>query len=554
MNTRERKLNKASELHLNPFWTLGATTRDDRRRIVELAEERSLKLDPALCQKARSDLTNPRMRLTVEMSWLPGVSPKKAFQLAKQIISDPMSARAESGLPSLAHANLLAASFAAVDGNDDPEKISEYIQEIATLVEELSGEEIMRDINEDRAVAGFPEIKALDQIEEVLKERKRYYRDTIKNTLKRLPPKKLVATMTITVESVTDEGEYHAPELIDDLVDGYEVEAQPFLQREAENVLKLVQAARDAAKGGEVAVKPVVDKLETVVRNWDMVAQPIQVSAKARGLEHEGSQTLAYSIRSLAIDLFNEHNMLSESQRITGFLQEVFAELPAVLERVEKDAQDLGDIFNNRKQSEVDKKEWEKSIFYSAEIGLVFKETLKIDACGVTWKNKTYRLQDINRVRWGAVRNSINGIPTGTDYTIAFGDNSSEAVVLTKKEDIYSNFIEKLWKSVGFGIMSSYLESLKSGKEVYIGQAQILDAGPILIRHKMFSSNEKVECSWSQVKIWSYNGDFFIGLDGDDKVNVSVSYMNTPNTHFLEQIIRMAFKKPGLRRLSELLT
>lgn len=554
MNSRERRLKQASELHLNPFWIIGATTRDDRRRIVELAEERSLKLDHALCQKARSDLTNPRTRLTVEMSWLPGVSPKKAFQLAKQIIADPISARAESGLPSLAHANLLAASFAAVDGDDDPEHIAEYMQEIAALVDELSVDEIIRDINEDRAVAGFPEIKSVDQVEEELKERKRYYRDTIKMALKRLPSNKLVETMTITVEVATENGEYHAPELIDDLVDSYEVEAQSFLQRESENVLKLVQATRDAASGGELAVKPMVDKLEEVIKNWDKVAQPIQVSAKARGLEHEGSQTLAYSIRSLAIDLFNEYKMLSQSQRITGFLQEIFAELPEVLERVEKDAQDLDEIFENRKQSELDKKEWERSISYSAEIGIVFKDLLRINASGVTWKDKTYRLQDINRVRWGAVRNSVNGIPTGTDYTIAFGDNYSEAVIQTRKEDIYSNFIEKIWKAVGSEIMTSYLESLKSGNEIIVGQVRIRDEGPVLIRNKIFSSNENIICSWSQVKIWSYNGDFCIGLSGDDKVRVSVSYMHTPNTHFLEQLIRMAFKKPGLRRLSELLT
>ena len=51
-----------------PFAVLGATPHDTRKRIVELAEERSLELDPAVCQKARSDLTNPRTRLTAELA------------------------------------------------------------------------------------------------------------------------------------------------------------------------------------------------------------------------------------------------------------------------------------------------------------------------------------------------------------------------------------------------------------------------------------------------------------------------------------------------------
>jgi hypothetical protein len=246
---------KETALHRNAFWLLGATTRDDRRRTVELAEEKSLELDHDTCQKARSDLTIPRNRLGVEMAWLPGVSPRKAVQLAGQVLQDPMSVRTESGLPSLAHANLMAAAFEAVDANDDAEDIAEFIQEMAYLVDDLSVDGVMRDINEDRAVSGFPEVKTEDQVEAELAERKRYFRNAIKDALNRLSPSSLIDAMTLAVDSVTAGGEDHAPELIDELVDSYEVETQGFLQKEAENVHKLIKAARDSAKSGEGAVK-----------------------------------------------------------------------------------------------------------------------------------------------------------------------------------------------------------------------------------------------------------------------------------------------------------
>ena len=73
---------KQTVLHKNSFWLLGVTVRDDKRRIIEMSEEKSLELDHELCQKAQSDLTSPRKRLEVEMAWLPGVSPRKAMQLA----------------------------------------------------------------------------------------------------------------------------------------------------------------------------------------------------------------------------------------------------------------------------------------------------------------------------------------------------------------------------------------------------------------------------------------------------------------------------------------
>src|SRR3546814_6121751 len=82
-------------------------------------------------------------------------------------------------------------------------------------------------------LSGFPEVRALDQIEAELAERKRYYRSAIKDALDRLPPTTLVQVMTDTVEEVTLGGEDHAPELIDDLVDSYEVETQGFLDRKS---------------------------------------------------------------------------------------------------------------------------------------------------------------------------------------------------------------------------------------------------------------------------------------------------------------------------------
>lgn len=544
---------KSTTIHQTPFAILGVTTRDDRRRIVELAEEKSLELDHDLCQKARSELTNPRTRLSAELAWLPGISPRKASQFLEALLDDPMAVRGESGLPALAHLNLLAAAFEAVDSEHDPEDLASFIQEVAYIMDELDPEDVLRDINEDRAVSGFPEVRALDQIEAELAERRRYYRSAIKDALDRLSPMLLVEVMTDTVDGVTSGGESHAPELIDELVDSYEVETQGFLQKEAENVQKLIKAARDSASSGEAAVKPYVDKLDAVARNWDKVAQPIQLSAKARGIDHEASRDLAYEIRSLAIDLFNTHDMLTQSHRLTGLLQELFAELPEVSERVEQDADALADIFHERKQAVARRDQWAREITYRAEIGVIFKDVLSISPDGISWKGQTFPLEAITRVRWGGVRHSVNGVPTGTTYTIAFGDKRTEAIVELKKEDVYTKFIDKLWRAVCVRLLGEMLEALKSGRDLYFGDVLIQDDGIALVKRKFLGSNERVLCSWGQVNIWNADGSFCIGSKNDKKTSAAFSYIHVANTHILEQIIRMAFKKPGLRRLSDLL-
>lgn len=541
-----------SSLKQSPFYLLGVTTRDDRRRIVAIAEERSLDIDSAASQKARSDLAHPRTRLTAEVAWLPGVSPNRAAHLVGLALCDPASLRTEKGLPSLAYANLLAETLEHVRGEDDPSNVASFIDEIAELVGQLSADEVARDINEDRAVAGFPEVKA-ENVEAELADRKRYFRDAIKAALNRMSPAGLVETMTLAVDGATDGGEEHAPELLDELVDSYEVEAQGFLQAEAENIEKLIRNIREAANRGEGAVSPIVAKLETVVRNWDRVAQPIQLSAKARGIDHDPSNIIAFAVRSLAVDLFNEHGMLALANRITALLQDVFAELPQLSERVAEDSEALEAIVTKRKEAEKERQKWERELTYSVKIGTFSKSVLAISPDGVWWGNQHYSLDAVTRIRWGAVRKTVNGIPAGTTYTVAFGDNRSEAAAEFSQEDIFGNFIERLWRGVGVRLLVAFLGALRAGQQLRFGDAVVGDSGIILTKHKFFSSNEQVPCTWSQVHIWTADGSFFVGAKLDKKAYVGLSYISSPNTHVLEHAIRAAFKKPGMRKLSDIL-
>jgi hypothetical protein len=540
-------------LQTSAFAVLGVTTRDSRKCIVDRAEERSLAVDPDICQKARSDLTNPRTRLTAEIAWLPGVSPRKAEQLIRNLSTDPIAIRSESGLPTLARLNLFAAAFEAVDGSHDADDLADFIVEAAFLADELSPENVLRDINEDRSVSGFPEVRALDLVEAELAERKRYYRNSIKGALDKLPSSTLVGVMTQIADDVTSGGEDHAPGLIDDLVDSYEVETQSLLQKEAETIQKLIKSARDNAGSGEAAVKPYVDKIDTVTRNWDRIAQPIQLSSKARGIDHDASRQLAYEIRSLAIDLYNKHKMLAHAQKLTVLLQELFAEVPEILARVQEDSEALEDIFRQRKQAAARNAEWEREITYRAEIGVIFKDVLSISPKGIVWKERTYPLDSIKQVRWGAISHSVNGIPTGTNYTIAFGGANYEAVIELRKQDTYRAFIGKLWRAVGSRLVTEMLESLQVGKNLRFGDALVHDNGISLVKRHLFSANETVRCTWDQVHVWSANGSFYIGSKRDRKLNAGVSYIQDSNAHVFEQVIRMALDKPGMSRLSDLL-
>jgi hypothetical protein len=391
-----------------------------------------------------------------------------------------------------------------------------------------------------------------------IRERRHYYRQVIKSALDKLSSEDLVEAVTVAVESATDDGEKHGPILIDDLVDSYEVEAQAFLEKEEENISILVEKIRTEADAGkqDSVLLPIVNELIKIVKNWDTVAQPIQVSTKSRGLNHEDSQRVAVSVRGLAIHLFNEHDKLDLTKRLTNMLQEVFAEVVDVADLIGEDATTLDELAEQRvrliEDAKKQAKEWREEITYEADVGAIFKDILSISPEGIEWKGRRWDFDSITRVRWGGTRNSFNGIPTGTTYNIFFGNDYDYSSFELKKQNVYSNFIDRLWKTVGIRLLTEYLVGLRDGKKYEFGSTVMSDLGMEFERMNLFSSNQRVFCRWDELVIWDGAGVFGIRKKEDKKLSATFSYTNEDNIHVIEAAIRMFWKRGG-DRLSSLL-
>jgi len=336
----------------NPFHVLGASPRDDRRRIMELADERSLLLDSHEVAEARANLTNPRKRLAAEVAWLPGIGPKRADEMLSLVESAPDGLLTVDKLSSIARANLLSAGLAQLP-NASADDLVQWILDLSRALATVDSDELRAIINEERIVSGFPEIHDIAAVETEIEQRRRHYGRVIKSALDNLPPKQLIYAVTVVVELATDGGEKHGPILVADLVESYEVEAQEFLDKEEENIRALAERLREAvdAERHDSVIAPMVDQLSQVVRNWDTVAQPIQVSAQSRGLDHDASHRVAGLVRGLAIHSYNEHERLDISQQLTSLLQEVFAEVGDVAEQTAEDADALAELAERRKLS-----------------------------------------------------------------------------------------------------------------------------------------------------------------------------------------------------------
>ena len=546
------------ELLTNPFFTLDATMRDDRRRIMDLAEAKSLVSDEAAVRDARAILTNPRRRVAAEIGWLPGLGPKRISEAMSVLTLEPARVRDLESLPSLARANLLADGLTSVVESLSQHELVLWIAELAGAHGEIEAKETITVVNEERSVAGFPEISDPQVVDVELESRHQYYRRAIRDALDKLSPSCLLEVVTATVEQETESGCQQAPILIDDLVDSFEVGAQEFLEKEKQNIAVLIRRVRSAVEpdGEHNQLDRLVSQLETVVRNWDRVAQPIQVSARSRGSSHDLSQKVAGEMRGLAVDLVNEYGLVDVSRRLTALQQEVFAEVDQVVEQSEEDASALDEIAEQRTQFlaelEARAESWKREITYEADVGVMFKSRLRISPDGVEWKGSKIALEEIQRVRWGGTRHSVNGIATRTTYSIFVGGESGGTRIELGKQEVYSAFVERLWKAAGVRLMTQMLENLRAGKRYRFGSAIVADCGVELERRKLLSANERVPCGWPELSIGNRAGTFYIARKDDEEVVEELAYQEVDNVHILEAALRLFWNSGGLR-LSDLL-
>ena len=530
-------------MHLleNSFYLLGATPRDDKGRLMELSDEKSLVDESGLINDARMMLSNPGKRVSCEISWLAGISPKQANSIIDTIVKDPgqiFQELQENALPPLPATNVLASAMTDLPEGITGLELSKWIIGLSEFHDEINTEDLMVVLNEEREISRFSAINDLSRIEDALADQRNYYKQVIKSALNKLPPKELVLAVTKSVEDTTSLGLHQGSIIIDQMVDSFEVESQQFLEKETKNVEVIVKRILDSAKietHRESIIPKLVTELEKVLRNWDFVAQPMQVSCRSKGVRHELSHEVADNVRSLALDLFNTHDMLDTSKRITLLQKEVFAEVDHVLEQSTIDENALKDIALERESSVQDAQRWNSEITYEAELGIaLFKKKLRISPNGVEFKGKQFSLSDIVAVRWGGTKKD-----NGSECSITIRTRIDSILIETTNEHVYSSFIERLWKAVGVRLLTEFLDLVDTGECYPFGSSRVCDTGIELSKSKIFGADEKRFFSWSQVKAYSSSGFFIFSSTVDPKFNVQLSYEHQDNIHVLSTAIKL---------------
>ncbi len=330
------------DLLKNPFHILGATPRDNRSRIMDLADTQSLLSDPDECREARAILTNPRNRVAAEVAWLPGVDPALANALLERLRTPNQSLLNTSGLMPIARANLFVAGFSHLP-NLEAANVDEWILVVAEAAEAINPEIVYTTLNADRKIANFPEITASSVIRSEIQNQKKYYSQILSKAIENLSIPVRAQILTRVVGTATGNGNHQCPALIENLVISYELRVQDTLKKKQNIIETQCQKLRTLVGSGEIdtVVTSTLRQLLNSLKEWDALAQPIQLTKKTTGQRHDDSSKIADNLRNLAIDLFNEYHKYEISSQIVNTLQTVFAEVPEIAEAIDKDIKAL---------------------------------------------------------------------------------------------------------------------------------------------------------------------------------------------------------------------
>ncbi|MGJ4950702.1 hypothetical protein [Bradyrhizobium sp. HKCCYLS20291] len=323
-------------LHRNSFHVLGATPRDPAVRLFALSEDPEMAADALARRSACARLINPRIRLEAELGWLPGVSEQQASLVALWLDRleevDPAAA-----LPPLALANLIAAGM---EERRSPMGRSAVVLEslrLASATDLIDLDDLLNDINSDRAAAGILAVPNVDVLNRALPAQRRYHVRVIRDLLDTLPTSELIEAVVEVVAQSTQHGSRQAPLLVSDLVDAYEREAQKFAAGEMANADRLIARIRTEAAQRDSLMTTTIDALGRVASNWTRVMKPMQLLQRANGVDHATSRELALRMRSLAIWLCNDQRMIEAMRQIYAILRREFGLLAALSARLEQD-------------------------------------------------------------------------------------------------------------------------------------------------------------------------------------------------------------------------
>ena len=311
----------------SPFYILGASPRDDRRALMDKADERALLSDAEAVGRARAALMDPRERLAAELRWFSGASDDdvaKILDWLREIeAGDGGHGPGASALGRVASLNVALWAFASrrLEGPEFS------ILHISRMFERLDEAVVRSELDADRDASGFPRVALGAELDDALRDHRKDIVSVLIDKISGLDLRGYTTLATRFAEKYAEKGgAYEGHVLLGDIVDAYELHVASDREEQTHKIIsmtELIQRDDQDASVGEIEL------LVGDIGWWGVLTRPSCLVARARGLEHptlhEEAEEILPVVRSLALALCNEHSREEDAWGLTIAMKDAFA-------------------------------------------------------------------------------------------------------------------------------------------------------------------------------------------------------------------------------------
>lgn len=563
----------------NPFYLLNISPCSDKSEIFDAADELELQNDDPKAGEYAAALVDPIKRIAAEVSYFPDAD-EDDHELCRNYLARIEQGQCDDDTYEEIYEELeyFPCSLFNVE-TALLEKLRRLptvgiLPELCAKFDEIDWDDIKTCINEDRQAAG---ITALTDLSLIRKETEAVRFEFVKaccaafNELKTM---EMVEKFIKITDAATKNGKDLAPSLIYDLVDHYEKNTQAFFENNTPVIRQMIEAVRKAAAAGETEEQILrrLDKLIENIKLWDKIAEPMQLARASRGEEHEMSRELAFSFRSLGVDLFNKHEYIAAAERVIEAVEDIFGNLSSVVGSLANDKKALQDIkalaalkqaadrlkeaeppgaFREAAagQREAEPRAFAEDMRYFATVGSAAKDRISLTAEGIQYSGVCLRFTDIVAARWGTAVRRRAGI-SSCDHVLAAEDVKGNKLNIDftdrfAEDDTFENITSRFWQGAADIIIPRLVQAI-AVKGIEGEQIKIADEGAWFSRSGLWDRKPPVFVPWSAVDFDDHDGCMILAGGGE---TASLSFRDQWNVYYLYAIISIA-KKAGFPRLS----
>lgn len=372
----------------NPFFILGASSKDDNQQLINISEEKSLFLDETIINNALNTLASPRKRLPAEIRWFPdldGTYVRNVLLYIQDIenhkdVSLPCMPSNKNILTDL-NINLYTFSTRTMATLGD---IRDAILILCRFENSISTSLLKTIINSDRLHAKIPQIQNENEIESELINYRKDIFQTIVARLLRLPQKQYIKIVTMLSDNyLKNNTQENSSIVIDEIFDDYALRMNDEILRKKNEILEMTRYIKNNVTSLKMntLLNDKISKLKNLIISWDDLVQPLQVAMCKQGQKHNDTIKVANAVRELMLTLHNEYSMTTEALILSNIMKEKFSDLPNLAELFSNDTAALNRMKQQQeeymrqqaaKQEQYEQEQSKKKLRKYAFIGVAF--------------------------------------------------------------------------------------------------------------------------------------------------------------------------------------